>query len=202
MTLEDFNMSETETLESRKNGGRNPVGVELRGVLPADATSLLEIYRPYIERTAISFETQPPSTEEFITRIGQVTQKFPWMVCQHGKRLVGYAYASQHRDRAAYRWSADVAVYVDQNHHRQGLGRHLYTSLIAELKRLGYFNAFAGITLPNEKSVGLHEAMGFRPIGVYKSVGYKLGKWHDVGWWQLRLKEYELSPKEPGVARL
>jgi phosphinothricin acetyltransferase len=111
--------------------------------------------------------------------------------------VVGYAYASRHRVRAAYRWSVDVAVYIAPSHHRMGIGRAVYTSLFSILAAQGFFNAYAGVTLPNPASVGLHEAMGFTPVGVYRHVGYKLGAWHDVGWWQRPLREPRDAPELP-----
>ena len=99
--------------------------------------------------------------------------------------MLGYAYASRHRERAAYQWSVDVSVYVRADAHRRGIGRALYTALLRIVTAQGFYGAYAGITLPNASSVGLHEAMGFRAVGVYRAVGYKLGAWHDVGWWDL-----------------
>jgi phosphinothricin acetyltransferase len=114
-----------------------------------------------------------------------------------GDEVVGYAYASKHHERAAYQWSLDVSAYIDDRYRRQGIGRALYTSLFALLRLQGYYAAHAGITLPNAGSVGLHEALGFRPVGVYRSVGYKLGAWHDVGWWQLTLRDRVGEPALP-----
>ena len=102
--------------------------------------------------------------------------------------IVGYAYASAHHERAAYRWSVSTAIYVSRDHHRRGAGRALYTTLFALLRALGYRQATAGITLPNPASVGLHEAFGFAPVGVYRQIGYKMGEWHDVGWYQAEIQ--------------
>jgi len=112
-------------------------------------------------------------------------------------RVVGYAYGSKHRDRAAYAWSVDVSVYVDAAHHRAGIGRALYSSLLALLRLQGFYAAHAGITLPNVASVGLHESFGFRLVGIYAKVGYKRSAWHDVGWWQLPLRERKGKPAPP-----
>jgi L-amino acid N-acyltransferase YncA len=120
------------------------------------------------------------------------------LVCAHRDEVLGYAYASQHRSRPAYQWSVDVSVYVQAQARRTGVGRALYQSLFALLALQGFYNAYAGITLPNPGSVGLHEAVGFQPIGVYRAVGYKLGSWHDVGWWQLALRKHTI-PAEPPV---
>jgi L-amino acid N-acyltransferase YncA len=109
----------------------------------------------------------------------------------------GYAYAARHRVRGGYQWSVDASVYVAEGFRRRRVGRGLYTSLFAILTAQGYFNAFAGIALPNAASVALHESMGFEPIGVYRRVGYKLDRWHDVGWWQFVLKQHTASPAVP-----
>ena len=111
--------------------------------------------------------------------------------------VLGYAYASRHRDRAAYQWSIDVSVYVRADAHRRGIGRALYAALLRIVTAQGFYRAYAGITLPNASSVGLHEAMGFRPVGVYRAVGYKLGAWHDVGWWDLALAAAGPAPPPP-----
>jgi L-amino acid N-acyltransferase YncA len=162
-----------------------------------DADQVRDIYAPFCERTAISFETQTPTEEEMRKRIRMTLERLPWLVCVTNGDILGYAYAGLHRERAAYRWSADVSVYVRDGCHRSGIGRALYTILIETLNLLGYYNVFAGITLPNLASVGLHESLGFVPVGIYRDVGYKHGKWHDVGWWHLRLRSLSSSPDEP-----
>ena len=162
-----------------------------------DAAAIRAIYAPYVLETAISFETEPPSVVEMADRIAGTMTSHPWLVDEHDGAIRGYAYASQHRTRAAYRWSADVAIYVAAGGHRQGLGRGLYRPLFDILRAQRFRAAFAGITLPNEASVGLHEALGFTPVGVYQGVGYKTGAWRDVGWWQLDLGGPGGAPKEP-----
>jgi phosphinothricin acetyltransferase len=156
-----------------------------------------DIYAPFCASTPVSFETEPPSVEEMRRRIGKALERLPWLVCALGGEVLGYAYASPHRERAAYRWSVDVAVYVREGQRRSGVGRALYGSLLPALEVQGYYNAYAGITLPNAASAGLHEAVGFRPLAVYRGVGYKLGAWHDVGWWHLLLAPLERQPEEP-----
>jgi L-amino acid N-acyltransferase YncA len=163
----------------------------------SDAAAIAEIYRPIVDSTTISFETAPPDGEEMARRIVETTLEHPWLVCEIGGRIAGYAYATKHRVRSAYKWSVDTSVYVDASFRQGGVGRGLYQSLFAILSAQGYFNAFAGIALPNPASVGLHEAVGFTKIGVYQRVGYKFGEWRDVGWWQLELKAHEQSPAEP-----
>jgi phosphinothricin acetyltransferase len=163
----------------------------------SDAAAIAEIYRPVVESTAISFETVPPDLSEMARRIIETTREHPWLVCEIGGRVAGYAYATKHRVRSAYRWSVDTSVYVDASVRQRGVGRGLYGSLFGILSAQGYFNAYAGIALPNAASVGLHEAVGFRKIGVYQRVGYKFGEWRDVGWWQLDLRAHEASPADP-----
>lgn len=170
---------------------------EIRLVVESDAPAICAIYAPYVEETVISFETTSPSEEEIVARIRKTIGKFPWLVYVTGSQIAGYVYASAHRERAAYQWSVDVSVYVLPQFQRRNIGRGLYTALFALLSAQGYVNAYAGITLPNTASVAIHEAMGFRPIGVYKEVGYKFGAWHDVGWWALRLGELRDKPLPP-----
>lgn len=162
-----------------------------------DADAVAAIYRPFVETTATSFEALAPGAEEMGRRITETVSSYPWLVCEVGDEAVGYAYATQHRGRAAYRWAVDTSVYVSQPYWRSGIGRGLYVSLFRILVAQGYFTAHAGITLPNAASVALHESAGFKLVGVYERVGYKLGAWHDVGWWQLVLKEHESAPAEP-----
>jgi phosphinothricin acetyltransferase len=166
----------------------------IRMATPGDAAQVSEIYRPIVAGTAISFEIEPPSPAEMEQRIASVTGFAPWLVCQEGGALAGYAYASKHRDRAAYRWCVDVSVYVREGLRRGGVGRALYTSLFALLRLQGFCAAHAGVTLPNPASVGLHESLGFLPVGIYRRVGFKDGAWHDVGWWQLELRERRGEP--------
>lgn len=169
----------------------------IRLATAADAGSIANIYAPIVERTVISFETTPPTDAEMEQRVRAVLAYAPWLVCERQGVILGFAYASRHRERAAYLWSVDVSVYVHEDARRQGVGRALYTSLLALLRRQGFFAAHAGIALPNPGSVGLHESLGFRPIGVYPRVGYKLGAWHDVGWWQLVLAPHAAQPRLP-----
>lgn len=163
----------------------------------SDADAVAAIYRPWVESTAVSFELEAPGPEEMARRIRAAVSHAPWLICEGTDGAWGYAYASRHRERAAYQWSVDVAVYVHEHRRRHGAGRALYQSLFALLRLQGFVAAHAGITLPNPASVGLHEALGFRPIGTYPAVGYKLGTWHDVGWWQLRLREMPAHPEPP-----
>jgi L-amino acid N-acyltransferase YncA len=161
-----------------------------------DAAQIAAIYAPYVNSAATSFEIEAPGSDEMRRRIITALERWVWLVCDADGVVVGYAYGSKHRERAAYNWSVDVSVYNHESAHRRGVGRALYTSLLRLLSAQGYYTAYAGITLPNAASVGLHEAMGFTPVGVYRSVGYKLGGWHDVGWWALALRERRGEPSE------
>ena len=162
-----------------------------------DAEAVQRIYAPFVRDTAVSFELAPPGVEEVRARIAKILPRHPWLVLEEGGEVLGYVYASPHRERPAYAWSVDTTVYVDEKHRRRGVGRALYASLFAVLELQGFHNAFAGIALPNPGSVGLHEALGFQPIGVYRQVGYKLGRWHDVGWWQRPLRAGDGEPEAP-----
>ena len=156
----------------------------IRPAVAADAADMQAIYAPIVERTAISFEEIPPTVAEMAARIDTTGQSYPYLAAEKSGRVAGFAYASQHRSRAAYRWSVDVTVYVAEQARGAGVGRALYGALLPMLAERGFHAAFAGIALPNPGSVALHEAMGFEHVGVYREVGFKLGRWHDVGWWQ------------------
>ncbi len=162
-----------------------------------DADAIAAIYAPIVRETVISFETEPPSAQEMAGRIAATLPLHPWLVAVRAGQVVGYAYAGPHQQRAAYRWSVNVTAYIDAGARRAGVGRRLYGGLIPILRAQGFRSAFAGIALPNEASVGLHEAVGFRPLGVYEDVGFKLGAWRDVGWWRLALSEADGPPAEP-----
>lgn len=159
-----------------------------------DAEQITAIYAPVVRETAISFELDPPTVSEMRQRIQTTTQQMPWLVCEHAGIVLGYVYAGAHRARPAYQWSVDTTVYVHQRYRGQGVGRALYNALLGILPLQGFYNAYAGIALPNAASVALHEAVGFQPLGIYRRVGYKLGQWHDVGWWQLALQTQERPP--------
>lgn len=149
-----------------------------------DALRCAEIYAPYVRDTAISFEVHPPSEAEMARRITDTSSSYPWLVAEVGGAVAGYAYAGKHRARAAYRWAADVAIYIGPHHHRRGLGRALYETLFELLTAQGLRMACAGVTLPNPASLALHERLGFEPVGVYRRIGWKSGAWHDVAWYQ------------------
>lgn len=174
-------------------------GVVVRAAAPeADAAAVAAVYAPYVRETAISFEEEAPDATEMARRIRRTTASLPWLVAEDEGAVVGYAYAAAHRERAAYRWAADVSVYVASTAQRRGVGRALYTALLRDLRGRGTRTVWAGTTLPNAPSVALHEAMGFRPVGVYRAVGWKHGAWHDVGWWGLDLADGRDDPPPPG----
>lgn len=162
-----------------------------------DGPACAEVYAPYVDESVISFEATAPNGAEMAERIRRTQATHPWLVAEREGRVVGFAYGAPHGDRAAYRWAADVSVYVASAHTGCGIGRRLYEALFELLRGQRLRIACAGITLPNEASQGLHEALGFEPVGVYRAIGYKGGAWHDVGWWQLRLDESDGPPPEP-----
>jgi phosphinothricin acetyltransferase len=153
-----------------------------------DAAACAVIYAPHVVESATSFEEDPPSATEFVDRIAHTTMTHPWLVAERDGAVVGFAYACSHRARPAYRWAADVSVYVAEGHRGLGCGRALYGELLERLRGQRFQIACAGITLPNESSVALHERFGFLPVGVYRRIGWKAGDWRDVGWWQLDLQ--------------
>jgi L-amino acid N-acyltransferase YncA len=169
---------------------------DLRVATPDDAEAIAAIYAPFVRDTVISFETAVPDTAEMARRITSTLETHPWLVAEEAGRVIGYAYASQHRTREAYRFSCDVTVYLAEGARGRRLGTRLYTDLFRLLRAQGFRNAFAGIALPNPASVALHESLGFRHLGTYRDVGFKLGAWHDVGWWQLILSNEAHSPAE------
>lgn len=173
--------------------------MDIRLASISDAAEIAGIYRPYVEDTIISFELEAPDELEMARRMERTLQRAPWLVAEERGRILAYAYASRHHDRAAYQWSMDTSVYVRPGQHRRGLARALYSRLFTALAGQGYYTAFAGISLPNAASVGLHESFGFEPVGIYKKAGYKFGAWHDVGWWQKPLRDYALQPAVPAL---
>ncbi len=156
----------------------------IRPATPADAARCADIYRPHVTDGWASFELDPPDAAEMARRIESYGQSHGWLVAEVEGQVAGYAYGSPHRPRPAYRTSCDVAVYVDAAFAGRGVGRALYAALLPLLKQRGYHAAFAGIALPNDASIALHEAMGFAPVGIYREVGWKLGGWRDLGRWQ------------------
>jgi L-amino acid N-acyltransferase YncA len=152
-----------------------------------DAGACASIYAPYVKDTTISFEEVPPTAAEMADRIERLTNSHAWLVAEDEHEILGYAYACPHRERAAYRWTTEVSVYVDGRQQRRGAGRRLYESLLRALAERGYQVALAVIGLPNDASVAFHESFGFVPAGVFHRLGFKFDEWWDVGWWELDL---------------
>jgi phosphinothricin acetyltransferase len=171
--------------------------MDVRDATRANAAACAGVYAPYVTDTAITFETEVPTAEAMAGRIAVATRTHAWLVAEHDGRVIGYAYGGPYKDRPAYRWSCEVSVYVDRAHHRAGAGRALYEALFERLAARGYLMAVAGMTLPNEASVGLHRALGFEPVGTYRRIGYKHGAWHDVAWTQRALATGGDPPAEP-----
>ena len=160
----------------------------VRDATAADGAACARVYAPYVTDTAITFETEPPDAAEMAARIAAAQERHAWVVLEDGGgEVVGYAYGGTFRSRAAYRFSCEVSVYVERGRARTGAGRALYAALLQRLAERGFHTAVAGMTLPNEASVGLHRAMGFEDVGTYREIGYKLGAWHDVGWMQRKI---------------
>jgi phosphinothricin acetyltransferase len=179
---------------------RQNEAMKIRTATTQDAAAVQAIYAPIVLHTPISFEVEPPTVAEMERRIGATLARYPWYVGEdEAGRVNGYVYASQHRERAAYRWAVDVTAYVREDCRGQKVGQRLYRRLLEELARLGYHQACAGITLPNEGSVALHESVGFQRVGVYPRIGFKFGAWRDVGWWQCELQPAATAgePTEP-----
>ncbi len=162
-----------------------------------DAPQISDIYRPFCTDNCVSFETEPPGAAEIAARIDRINRRFAWLVDDSGGVVRGYTYASPHRERAAYRWAVEVTVYVHEGHRGEGVGRALYTELFRRLRAQGLFKAYAGILVPNPASQAFHESMGFTLVGIYRKIGYKLGAWRDVGWWQFALQPETDFPPEP-----
>lgn len=169
----------------------------LRLVTPADAVAVAVIYAAIVESTGISFEEVAPGADLMRVRIEETTRMYPWLVFEEAGRVAGFAYSYAHRERAAYRWSVDVSVYLAESARGRGVGTKLYSALLRILEARGFRRVFAGIALPNDASIALHTALGFMPVGVYHDVGYKLGAWRGVAWFERPLTETDSAPDEP-----
>jgi L-amino acid N-acyltransferase YncA len=169
----------------------------IRLVTETDVNGILEIYKPYVINTAITFEYEVPSPDEYLQRIKTNTTEYPWLVCLQDGKIVGYTYAGKHRYRKAYQWSPESTIYLDSEIHGRGIARILYETLFSILRLQGYFNVYAAAILENDRSVFFHRALGFEEIGIFKKVGYKLGNWHDTAWFQLTLAAHTDNPTNP-----
>lgn len=166
----------------------------LRLAQPTDTDALLEIYGPYVRNTSLTFELETPSPAEFARRMDDYLRYAPWLLMECEGRVAGYAYASRHRERAGYQWSAECSIYLHDNFMGKGLAQPLYKALFEILSIQGFRNVYAVINLPNERSVRFHENMGFRYQFTFERVGYKLGQWKNVGWWMLQVNDYTSEP--------
>lgn len=171
--------------------------MKIRIALQKDAEQLLGIYRPFVTHNAVSFETEVPSVKDFQLRMKSYMLTYPWLVCEDEGKIIGYAYASRYRDRIAYQWSCECSVYVDRNYQRKGIAGALYSALFEVLRYQGFANVYAVITHPNPASIKFHVAAGFKLFAIYKKVGYKFGKWHDVHWYAMKINSYDRHPESP-----
>lgn len=168
--------------------------MNFRVASPSDASAMLDIYAPFVSDTSLTFELELPTVTAFAERIGNYLQRWPWLLAEENDRVAGYAYASQHRERAGYQWSVECSVYMHPDFQGTGVAKKLYQLLFNILKELGYRNVYAVINLPNDRSVAFHERLGFVYQFTFENVGYKLGRWKNVGWWMLQLNEYSEHP--------
>ncbi len=169
----------------------------IRIAKPQDAASILEIYAPYILNTSFTFETELPAPDSFAQRIITYTETWPWLICEIDGTIAGYAYATRHRERLAYQWCVESSVYIHDNFMGTGMAPLLYNALFKLLKHQGFVNVYAGITLPNDRSVAFHKGYGFSWLTDYNNIGYKMGKWNTVSWWQKQINEYLPEPSAP-----
>ena len=180
---------------------RQTRAVHVRFATADDAGGIAAVYAPYVASTAISFEAAPPTADEMEQRLAQTMPRYPWLVAVDDDgspgHVLGYAYGQRFAARDAYGWSVETSIYLDEAARGRGIGRTLYGALLGLLTAQGYRQAFGGIALPNDASVALHESTGFHHIGTYDDVGFKLGVWHDVGWWQRALDMDGATPREP-----
>ncbi|HJS53179.1 MAG TPA: GNAT family N-acetyltransferase [Chitinophagaceae bacterium] len=162
-----------------------------------DADGMLDIYTPFILNSGITQETEVPSVEDFQHRVISNLEERPWLVCEINNHVAGYAYAGKHRDRKGYQWCTEPSVYISEKYFGFGIAKTLYAALFGILKIQGYVNAYAVITLPNDRSIAFHKNFGFEYLTTYKKIGYKLGQWHDVGWMQYEVNPHKEDPPDP-----
>ncbi len=161
-----------------------------------DVQGILEIYAPFILETAVTFEETIPEEESFWERIQGIMTELPFLVCEIDGRIAGYAYASGYRSRASYRWTKEVSVYIHPDFHRKKVAQALYSSLNEMVRYQGIADLLAIITMPNEPSVAFHEQFGYRKCAEFSKVGYKMGQWQNVGWFELFLQDETQAPKD------
>jgi len=171
--------------------------MRIRAATSDDAAAISEIYAPYVQASAVSFEAEPPDRDEIVARMSAGSDLYPWLAAEEEGALLGYAYGAAFRTRHAYRFTVEASVYLRAEAQGRGVGRMLYAPLLDLLERQGFTQAIGAIALPNEASVMLHERLGFRHAGTYRQVGFKFGRWWDVGLWQRALAEPAAEPEEP-----
>ena len=175
--------------------------IAIRAARPEDAAAIAAIYAPYVLGGTVSFETEAPDTRAIRHRMTASDGLYPWLVATTGEAdgdaVLGYAYATKFRERPAYRYVVETSIYMAGSAQQKGTGRLLYEALIDTLRAQGFTQAIGVLSLPNDASITLHEAVGFRRAGVYREVGFKQGRWIDVGFWQCRLNEGTVPPSEP-----
>jgi phosphinothricin acetyltransferase len=162
-----------------------------------DVDAIMDIYRPYILETAITFEYEEISKEAFLERMRTVQKQFPWLVCEQEGKVIGYAYCSKFKERAAFGWDCECSVYIHKEAHRKGVATALYNKLFELIKEQGYYNIYALITYPHESSIALHKKFGFTEVGIYEKTGYKMGIWWDLIVLVKRLRSFEENPVMP-----
>lgn len=167
--------------------------ITFRQATKKDGEALATIYKHYVDHTAVTFEYIAPTGEEFADRIAHKRKKYPFIVAEENGNPIGYAYASEYRERAAYSWDVETSVYVDKEHQGRGIGPKLYAALEEILKLQNVVNLYACITYPNEHSVAMHESKGYKFVGRFHSAGFKMGEWHDVTWFEKQIT----FPEEP-----
>ena len=162
-----------------------------------DSPAIAEIYAPIVTQTHISFELEPPSADEMWGRMAKALESHVGLVAEEAGNVMGYAYASKYREKPAYKWSTETTIYVRDSARGKGVGSGLYKTLLRILAAQNYRQAFGGIALPNAGSIALHEAVGFKRVGINPEAGYKHGRWHDLGWWSFQLNTGDDAPASP-----
>ena len=175
----------------------DPPVIGVRAARPGDAAAVAAIYAPHVQGGGTTFETEAPDAATMAGRMAEAAPLHPWLVAEEAGELLGYAHASQFSPRAAYRWAAETTIYVADAGQRRGVGRRLYGALLARLGAQGFTQAIGRIALPNPPSVTLHRRLGFHEAGVLREIGWKAGRWIDVGYWQCSLGEASDQPDEP-----
>lgn len=168
--------------------------VHFRRATEDDVVSILAIYAPYVTDSAITFEYDVPSEEEFRQRIRTISAEYPYFVCESDGQIIGYAYAHRHMERAAYQWNAEISIYIRQGFTGKGLGKTMCQTLIDLLRLQGIRNVFSCVTIPNERSAHLHHSMEFSTEGIFQNAGYKCGKWQTIAWFRKNIAPYTNEP--------